>query len=208
MRDFAKLTVPIRRKIQLVLGRALLAAVDNSYGTQLLKVDLMADETVSRVERFQPFGFESFPVEGAEVISAFLGGNREQGIALVVHDRRYRPKDLSAGDSAQYSQWDKESGHRVHLYRSNGKLVVRVLGDVEIVDARDSRTITTPQTTHKGNYKIEGDLEVTGNVQVGGDVHADGEVGDGVRNMSGDRIIYNSHKHTGSFSGGPPDLQQ
>jgi phage gp45-like len=72
----------------------------------------LADETITDIERFQEFGFESYPVTGtAEALIAFLNGNRELGITICVHDRGKRPTDLLEGDSCMY---DKD-GNRVWL---------------------------------------------------------------------------------------------
>lgn len=49
------------------------------------------------------------------------------------------------------------------------------------------------------NTKIKGDLELDGNLHTTGNIKSDAEVGDSVRNMSEDRIIFNIHKHKGNL---------
>lgn len=101
--DFRRLTDVIKRKIYLLIGRAILTAVVNSGKTQKIQVTLLKDETVSDIERFQEYGFETYPKKGsAEAVIAFLNGNRDHGIVLCVHDREYRPLDLSEGDTRVY----------------------------------------------------------------------------------------------------------
>ncbi len=99
-----------------MIGRAILAAVDNSEKTQKLQVVALYDETITGVERFQEYGLETRPKTDAEVLLAFINGNRDQGIALCVHDRRYRPQDLAEGEVALYTLEDLTTkDHRVHL---------------------------------------------------------------------------------------------
>jgi phage baseplate assembly protein V len=103
MDDFYRLTDVIKRKIYLLIGRAILTAIVNSEKTQKIQVTLLKDETVSDIERFQEYGFETYPKKGsAEAVIAFLNGNRDHGIVLCVHDREYRPLDLSEGDVRVY----------------------------------------------------------------------------------------------------------
>jgi len=106
-----------------MLGRAVLKAVENSEGTQRIQVLALADETISSIERFQEYGFESHPLAGAEVFIGFLNGNRDHGIALCVHDGRYRPTDLAEGEIAIYHKDDKTSPFRIH-FKSGGALEV------------------------------------------------------------------------------------
>lgn len=101
--DIKRLLEPIKRKIYLIIGRAILTAIDNSEGTQKIQVTGMKDEVGTGIERFQNYGFESYPKPGsAEAVIGYINGNRDQGIALVVHDRGYRPKDLIEGETMMY----------------------------------------------------------------------------------------------------------
>ena len=101
-----------------MLGRAVLKAIENSEDTQKIQVIALSEETISDIERFQEYGFESYPFVDAEAFIGFLNGNRDHGIALCVHDGRYRPKDLVEGEAAMYTDEDQLSGgHRIHLKR-------------------------------------------------------------------------------------------
>ena len=64
MNNLRRLLAPIERRIFLMLGRALLTAINNSEKTQKLQMTVLADETVTGVERFQDYGFESYPWDG------------------------------------------------------------------------------------------------------------------------------------------------
>lgn len=100
--DIDRILLPIKRKLFLIIGRAILTAVDNSGGTQKIQVTGLEGETITGIERFQEYGFESYPKKDAEVVIGFINGNRDQGIALRVHDRTYRPTNLSEGEVMVY----------------------------------------------------------------------------------------------------------
>lgn len=127
--NFKRLIAPLQRKIFLLLGRALLTAIDNSEGTQKIQATVLSGETINDIERFQEYGFESYPLSGAEPFIVFLNGNRNQGVVLCVHDRRYRPTDLAPGESAVYHH----EGHRV-IVKAGGIIEVEgteiKIGDV------------------------------------------------------------------------------
>ena len=152
LEDFKRLIRPIQNKIFLTLGRALLALVNNAEGTQKLQITALEDETITDVERFQEYGFETYPLVGAEIFSGFLNGNRDLGIILCVHDRRYRPKDLAEGDVRHYDYRGNKitcqssgieveclNGNKVHLTNIgikmeclNGNIVEMIAGEVKV----------------------------------------------------------------------------
>lgn len=93
----------IRRRQRLLVFRAVVAGVSDSQGLQLLKLQGLPGEVLEGVERFQAYGFASRPLEKAEAIAAAIAGARSHVVALQVDDRRYRPRDLPPGASAQYA---------------------------------------------------------------------------------------------------------
>ncbi len=117
MRAIHKLIAPLARRVRLMVGRGVLALVNDALKMQSVQVQLLSGE-VRDMERFQDYGFTSVPHAGAEVLAAFVGGNRDHGIAVKVDDRRYRLKALANGEVALYD----DLGQKVHLHR-NGILV-------------------------------------------------------------------------------------
>jgi len=132
-KDFNKLINRLRIKIVLLIGRSILAAINNSGGTQKVQVVALYDETISGIERFQEYGLETYPKKDAEILVAFINGNRDQGIALCAHDRRYRPRDLSEGDVAMYTDADGGGDHRIHL--CSGKKI-NIVGEAIKIGAK------------------------------------------------------------------------
>lgn len=101
--DFNRLIDIIKRKIYLLIGRAILTAVNNDEKTMKIQVTGLNGETITDIERMQEYGFESYPKTGsAESVVLFPNGNRDRGFAICVHDREYRPTDLAEGEVRVY----------------------------------------------------------------------------------------------------------
>lgn len=111
--SFNRATQVMRRRIAGMVGRAVLTAIDDGEGIQLVQLDGLADETHDGVERMQDYGFTSVPLPGAEAAVVFAGGVRSHGLVVAVGDRRYRLKGLQAGEVAIYD----DQGQKVHLTR-------------------------------------------------------------------------------------------
>lgn len=108
---------PLKSRIQLSIARAVVKIVDDAKMMQALQVGVQADVVRSGVERFQQYGFTSYPLAGAEGIAVAIGGNTAHTALVAVDDRRYRPAGLLAeGDVALY--W-KDTGILVWL-KTNG----------------------------------------------------------------------------------------
>jgi phage baseplate assembly protein V len=101
IRSINKVMAPAMRGIRLMVGRGVLALVNDAAKMQTVQVKLL-DGEVRDLERFQNYGFTSHPQVGAEVAAVFVGGNRDHGLVLAIDDRRYRLKALEAGEVALY----------------------------------------------------------------------------------------------------------
>lgn len=87
-----------------MVGKAILNAVDDSNGTQLLKLTILKDETIEDLEKMHDFGFTSHPPpdETTESLVIFPNANRDMGIVIASHNRDLRPTDLEEGASCLY----------------------------------------------------------------------------------------------------------
>lgn len=155
----SKLLEPLARRIKLITARGTVTLVDDEGEHQRVQVDLLAGERARWLERFQSYGFYSYPPNGSEICAVFLGGDRGHGIALQVDTRGDRPH-LEAGEVA---------------VATNGAIIkIRVDGTVEIssptrviVDApelactgdiRDRRgTMEAMRTIYDSHVHIEND---------------------------------------------------
>lgn len=183
---------PIRRRVMMAFGRAVLRAVNDDVSRQLLQIEILKGELRDQVERMQNYGFTSVPFPGADAAVAFVAGDRAHGIVLVVDDRRYRLTALEAGEVAMFD----DQGQRVHLTRTGIvvdtplDLAATVGGDVDVgaggtatVTAATGINLTAPTVT------ITGDLTVTGTATATVDVVGGGK-------------SLKTHVHSGVIAGG------
>lgn len=158
MHPISRVLEPVRRRVRLMISRAVVQLVNDTTLLQECQVELMRGEIRSGVERFQDYGFTAVPLAGAEAICVFVGGSRDHGVVVRADDRRYRPKDLQAGEVMVYDQL----GQQVHL-RSDG--TIRVVSTNEVV-------IDAPLVTLNGDLQVNGDIDATGHIiDVGGNTN-------------------------------------
>jgi phage baseplate assembly protein V len=136
----------------MMFGRGVLRAVNDAGPRQQVQVELLKDELRDNLEHMQNYGFTSHPL-GGDCAVAFNGGNREQGIVLVVDDRRYRIP-LEAGEVAIYD----DLGNKIELLR-----------DMVKVTAVQHLEVSAP------TIKLIGDLEVIGNITTTGTITNNGK---------------------------------
>ena len=96
---------PITQRIANLLSRGAVTLVNAANKLQTLQVSLLSEEMKDGVEHLEPYGFTSNPPVGAEVLVAFIEGDRSHGVAIVASDRRYRVQNLLPGEAALYDQW-------------------------------------------------------------------------------------------------------
>lgn len=113
-RPLKKLSDTLKRKIQLTVSRCIIRLINDAASVQQLQVTGLPGETLDNIDRFQQYGFTSYPLAGAEGIMVAVGGDRSHCVVIAVEDMRYRPKDGESGDSIQF---DFE-GQKVHLTRT------------------------------------------------------------------------------------------
>lgn len=169
LRDVLKLLAPLQRRVMLLVGRAVIRAVDDAGGLQELQAELLRGEVRGRLERFGALGLTAVPLPGAEGVLLFMGGNRDHGVVVAVEDRRHRPSGLAAGETA--------------LYHAGGNGTVILLGQDGSITLKPSG----------GKVRVEGNLEIAGDLAATGDV-LDQSAGAGL-SMATMRLRYNLHVH-------------
>lgn len=157
MKELARLMGPMARRIGNLVTRGVVSAVNSGAKMQTLQLRLMAGETKDNVEHFEPFGFTSKPLAGAEHVTVFMDGDRSHGITLVVADRRYRLTGLQEGEAALHDAY----GNKAHFKKD---------GTFDIV-ATTKVQITSPLVT------MSGDLQVVGAITAGTTITAPNVVG-------------------------------
>lgn len=160
--DLTRFLAPIKRKIFLLVGRSILAAINDEESTQKLQLKLLSDEIATDAEHFENYGFSAYPWEDAEALATFINGNRDHGIVVVVHDRRYRPDYLTQGEAVVFTDEDKTEAFRVHLKRGRILNLKCTDLDEDVTNNRtldvgkdDTITITEDKTETIGGSKSE-----------------------------------------------------
>lgn len=131
-----KLLAPLRRRVRLMISRAILSGINDGTGIQLVQVKLLDGEVRDGVERFQNYGFDSVPLSGAEGVMACVSGDRDHGIVIVMDDRRYRIKGLQGGEVAVYTDEDKQAHKHRIIFKRGG--AIEVLGKNITVNATET----------------------------------------------------------------------
>lgn len=131
--EFSRMSRSLAGRVAAMVSRAVLRRADDEPQLQAVQVDLLADETLDQLERFQDYGFTSVPKPGAEVAVMFAGGLRSHGIVVAVADRRFRMKGLQEGEVAIYD----DQGQFVLLGRDG----IRIETSKPLTVSADSVTI-------------------------------------------------------------------
>lgn len=134
MTTFGRWIGPLKRRVLLMVSRAVVELVDDARRLQTLQVTGYASEVLDGAERFQQYGFTSVPHPEAEAVVLAVGGERQHPIVIAVEDRRYRLVGLEDGEVALYTDEDEDEDgmrHRVHLARGRG--IILEAGDVSVV---------------------------------------------------------------------------
>ena len=150
-------------------GTVVLAAAGKMM--QTLQVKLTAGELKDGVEHFEPYGFTSNPLAGAEVLTLFLNGDRSHGVVVVAADRRYRLQELESGEVAIYS----DEGDKVHFKRGR---VIDIETDTLNIKATTAVNFDTPVINQTGKIVSTGD-QVAGGISQINHIHTNVQAGNG-----------------------------
>lgn len=173
-RLISRMLGPVARSVGNMLARGTVVLANSAGKMQALQIRLLSGEAKDGVEHFEPYGFTSHPLSGAEHVTLFFGGDRSHGVTIVVADRRYRLNGLAGGEVALHD----DLGHQVHLTRAG--IVIRGAGHPVVV-------------TGTSKLRVEADIEATGQIKDLCDAAG--------KTMSGMRDAYNSHTHPGDSGG-------
>ncbi len=158
-RELRRILRPLGQKLRLLISRAIITAIRDDEGIQLIQVKCLSGEVLDGIERFQNYGVTSVPLPGAEAIVVFVGGARSHGVAIAVDDRRHRKKGMTPGESALHT----DEGDYVYLKRGR---ILEIFSGGEI-------KVTAPTVTIDGATKV--DIKSAAAVAIeGGTVEIDG----------------------------------
>ena len=118
---------PFKNRVNGMIAKAVLKAVTETSKMRKVQFEVFADEG-EEGEHFEPYGWTSRPLDGAEAIVVSLGGSRDKRVVITVSDRRHRPKDLEPGEMCIHD----DQGARVHLKRDRIVVIPPPGGTVEL----------------------------------------------------------------------------
>lgn len=126
---------PLQSRLMSMVSRAVVRTVTDSFKMQTVQVSTDVGNVNNDRERYQNYGNTSVPLppdadgKGAEAIIVSNNGNPDDGIVIVVDDRRYRLTGLTAGEVAMYD----DLGQFVKLGRSTLEVSTLATGnDIEV----------------------------------------------------------------------------
>lgn len=111
------------RALDNLLARAVIHLVAAAGPTQQLQAEISAGEVKEDLDLLEPYGFTAQPLPGAVAVCVFMGGERDNGAAILVHDQDKRPRTLAPGDVALYTDQDdpaaaaQDAHHRLQFGR-------------------------------------------------------------------------------------------
>lgn len=148
LQDVQRLMQPLRNRVMLMVARGVLKLTNDKGGLQTAQISLLEDELRDKVERVQDYGFTSNPLEGAEAITIFVGGNRDHGLIIKVDDRRYRLKGLKGGEVAVYT----DEGDFIHMKRGRN---IEVKSLHVVINAEEDYTVNTKKYAVNATESID-----------------------------------------------------
>lgn len=126
MRALAAVIERLQRRVNVMIGRAVLTAIDDARRIQEVQLVALKGEVLDPVERFQEYGFSSHPIPGATAVLLSLGGERQHAIAVAVDDRRHRPTGLAAGEVCLYTDEDTPTSPARIIFKRGRRLELRM----------------------------------------------------------------------------------
>lgn len=191
-RTFGKMLGPLGRRVQNMIARGTVVLSQAGAMMQKLRVNLLAGETLDELEHFEPYGFTSRPLKGAEVVTVFVDGDRSHGLVLICADRRYRMKDLEEGEIAIQD----DLGQSVHFTREG--IVVKGAGLPMVFEDTPSITMKASDFIRFETPRVEATQLLQGQqMTIGGVV---GGVGAAVATMAGGTVSFDGVTFT--YNGG------
>lgn len=117
------------RALDNLIARAVIHLVAAGGPTQQLQAEISAGEVKNDFDLLEPYGLTAQPLPGAVAVCLFMGGERDNGAAVLAHDQDKRPRTLAPGDVALYTDQDNPAAgaedalHRLHFGRDRSVIL-------------------------------------------------------------------------------------
>lgn len=146
---------PLTTRIANTVVRAVVQLVDDAKKLQLVQLGALYGETVDSAEHFQPYGFTSVPLVGAEGVALFPNGDRSHPLLIAVSDRRYRP---TGGEPGQVTMYHHSGSKMTMLANGNVEVQPGPGGEVLVRDAGGAVDRLVKKSEHDGHTHPAGTL--------------------------------------------------
>lgn len=156
-----KLLRPIRRSVQLMIGRAVLESVKAEGGFQTVKITGIGG-VFEGCELFEQYGITSHPPKESEGLIATLGGSSDHCVVINMGARKFRLKGLEEGEVALYD----DLGSKVVLKRDKS---------IE-VECENKVTIKTKDVDIDGNLSVTGAITGDSTIAAAKDITSDANI--------------------------------
>lgn len=175
-RSFFKLLGPLTRRVGAMLSRGTVKGSNSSGRIQTLQLSGLAGLPKDGAEHFEPYGFTSRPLLGAEYLQASLVGDGSHTVVVVATDRRHRIANLKPGEVAIFTdEGDSivlKRGRLIevttHTLRINAQTNVEINTDLLQVTATTKAIFTTPLVETSANLTVGGILSALNGYSLGG----------------------------------------
>lgn len=87
----------LRAKVAGIVGRAVVKGLVETGLMRVVQFERRAG-VGEEAEHFEPYGWTSRALDGAEALLVTVGGAADHRVAVIVADRRHRPTDLDEGE--------------------------------------------------------------------------------------------------------------
>ncbi len=153
-----------------MITRGVVSLADSDTMMQALQVKGVGGLPLESVEHWEPYGFTATPHEGAEALLLAAGGRVGHKVAVAVADRRYRPRELKAGEVAMFN-----SAGDLFIFR-DGRLCELTVGT--------KVTITAPEVVVAASTKVTLDTPLV-------------DIPNGDLRIKGMSVYHHAHPNTG-----------
>lgn len=113
---------PLQQRVNMMVTRMVVSAVNDSGGLQLAKGHGYADEGLEDVEHAQPGGLAHVALPGAEGVRLSVGGRGDLCFVVGLANRSARPTGLAPGETALYLALPAPLGGIKVLCKADGTL--------------------------------------------------------------------------------------
>ena len=117
---FSRAIKPVKDRLLLMVGRAIITALNDSKPIQEAQVKALSGESLEKIQRFQDFGFNSVVPPGTEGILLSLAGARGNSVIVGTEHRDHRPQGWAVGEAGMYNV-----EAMIAILRLGGKLEIK-----------------------------------------------------------------------------------